>query len=68
MNRCDDSITCAAFNKYGSLLAYAVSYDWRFGVEGYNPDTMKSQILIHQVKEEEAKPGQSQNAAAGRRR
>lgn len=66
MNRCDDSISCAAFNRDGTMLAYAVSYDWRFGVEGYNPDTMKSKIFIHQVQESEVRsnPG----STASRRR
>ena len=57
MQRCTDSISSAAFNRDGSLVAYAVSYDWRFGVEGYNPDTMRSYIFLHQVQEDEVRPG-----------
>eukprot|EP00210_Caulerpa_lentillifera_P007407 g7078.t1 len=56
MERCNDSISCASFNADGSYFAYAVSYDWRFGVEYYNPDTMKSRILIHMVDDNEVKP------------
>jgi len=66
MNRCHDSISCAGFNKDGSLLAYAVSYDWRFGVEGYNPDSMRSYIFLHQVQDSEVHP-QTAHPAARRR-
>lgn len=48
-------IPCAAFNRDGSLYAYAVSYDWSRGYSEYNPQTMKNTILIHPVKEDEVK-------------
>lgn len=65
MDRCSDSISCASFNADGSLFAYAVSYDWRFGVEYYNPDTMKSRIFVHLVDDNEARP---QSSIVGSRR
>ena len=49
MRRCNDSISCEAFSRDGSLAAYAVRYDWRFGVEGLNPDTVRSHIFLRQV-------------------
>mmetsp|Transcript_21674 Transcript_21674/g.55191 ORF Transcript_21674/g.55191 Transcript_21674/m.55191 type:complete len:355 (-) Transcript_21674:490-1554(-) len=48
-------IPCAAFNRDGSLYAYAVSYDWSRGYSEYNPQVMKNTILIHAVKEDEVK-------------
>ncbi|KDN35661.1 hypothetical protein RSAG8_11404, partial [Rhizoctonia solani AG-8 WAC10335] len=34
-------ISCTAFNKAGSLFAYAVSYDWSKGYSGMTPDHPK---------------------------
>ncbi|CAE7055288.1 unnamed protein product [Rhizoctonia solani] len=47
-------ISCTAFNKTGSLLAYAVSYDWSKGHTGMTPDH-PNKIMIHQTREEEVK-------------
>jgi mRNA export factor len=49
-------IPCSAFNKDGTIFAYAVSYDWSRGYSEYNPQSMKNAILLHPVKEEEVKP------------
>jgi hypothetical protein len=43
-------ITCSSFNREGSIFAYGVSYDWSRGYSEYNPQTMKSAILLHPVK------------------
>ena len=34
MNKCNMPIPCGAFNKDGSIFAYAVSYDWSKGMGG----------------------------------
>ncbi|CUA77045.1 Poly(A)+ RNA export protein [Schizosaccharomyces pombe 972h-] [Rhizoctonia solani] len=47
-------ITCTAFNKTGSLLAYAVSYDWSKGHTGMTPNH-PNKIMIHLVKDDEVK-------------
>eukprot|EP00210_Caulerpa_lentillifera_P005952 g5687.t1 len=56
MERCNESISCASFNADASLFAYAVSYDWRFGVEQYNPDAKRSHILVHLVNQSDVQP------------
>jgi mRNA export factor len=48
-------IPCSTYNRTGSIYAYAVSYDWSRGYADYNPQAMKNTILLHPVKEEEAK-------------
>jgi mRNA export factor len=48
-------ITAGAFNFDGSIYAYAVSYDWSKGAEHYNPQQMKSLILMHSTPEGEIK-------------
>eukprot|EP00992_Anisonema_acinus_P007236 TRINITY_DN293_c0_g1_i2.p1 TRINITY_DN293_c0_g1~~TRINITY_DN293_c0_g1_i2.p1 ORF type:complete len:345 (+),score=47.15 TRINITY_DN293_c0_g1_i2:74-1108(+) len=47
---CDQSIPCGGFDSFGTLFAYAVSYDWSKGVEGYNSQK-GNHILIHSVRE-----------------
>ncbi|EUC58887.1 poly(A)+ RNA export protein [Rhizoctonia solani AG-3 Rhs1AP] len=47
-------ISCTAFNKTGSLFAYAVSYDWSKGHSGMTPDH-PNKIMIHQTKDDEVK-------------
>jgi len=42
----DNSISCAAFNRDGSIFAYAVSYDWSRGAEGYDKNK-PNQIMLH---------------------
>ena len=46
-------IPCGAFNKEGTIFAYAVSYDWSKGSEHYNPRT--NHLLLHPVPEAEIK-------------
>ena len=41
----------------GSRVAYAVTDDWRFGVESYNPDTAPYYTFIHQAREDDVRPG-----------
>ncbi|CAE6394235.1 unnamed protein product [Rhizoctonia solani] len=47
-------ISCTAFNRTGSLLAYAVSYEWSQGHTGMTPD-LPNKIMIHQTKDDEVK-------------
>ena len=46
-------IPCGAFNRDGTIFAYAVSYDWSKGSEHYNPRT--NHLLLHPVPEAEIK-------------
>mmetsp|Transcript_16977 Transcript_16977/g.29027 ORF Transcript_16977/g.29027 Transcript_16977/m.29027 type:complete len:361 (+) Transcript_16977:132-1214(+) len=48
-------ITSAAFNRDGSIYAYALSYDWSRGFSEYQPANMKSTILLHATKDDEVK-------------
>eukprot|EP00455_Lapot_gusevi_P012768 TRINITY_DN1611_c0_g2_i3.p1 TRINITY_DN1611_c0_g2~~TRINITY_DN1611_c0_g2_i3.p1 ORF type:complete len:219 (+),score=73.91 TRINITY_DN1611_c0_g2_i3:250-906(+) len=54
-NRCAQPISAATFNFDGSIFAYAVSYDWSKGHEGYNRN-LPNQIFLHAVGEAEIKP------------
>ncbi|KAG8724490.1 hypothetical protein FRC09_018092 [Ceratobasidium sp. 395] len=47
-------ISCTAFNKNGSLFAYAVSYDWSKGHTGMTPDH-PNKVMIHLIKDDEVK-------------
>ena len=46
-------IPVGAFNRDGTIFAYAVSYDWSKGSEHYNPRT--NHLLLHPVPEPEIK-------------
>ncbi|KAI7896407.1 WD40-repeat-containing domain protein [Mucor mucedo] len=43
------TISCTAFNRNGSILAYAVSYDWS---KGYKYASNVNKIYLHAVKED----------------
>jgi mRNA export factor len=49
-------IPCGAFNSDGSIYAYAVSYDWSRGHSAYNPQTMRTHVLLHACQDQEVKP------------
>jgi len=54
--RCPLPISDAKFNADGSLFAYACSYDWSKGVEGYNmQQPQKNYIFLHTTPEDEIK-------------
>ncbi|KAF9125987.1 hypothetical protein BGW39_007009 [Mortierella sp. 14UC] len=48
-------IPAAAFNRNGTIYAYAVSYDWSKGHSGASPD-LKNQIMLCPVLESDIKP------------
>ena len=49
------SITATSFNKTGSILAYAISYDWS---QGYlkNKTDYPTKVMLHNVLDEEVTP------------
>ncbi|KAL5504327.1 GLE2_2 [Sanghuangporus vaninii] len=47
-------ISATAFNRTGSIFAYAVSYDWSRGYSGMTP-THPNKIMLHACKEDEVK-------------
>lgn len=47
-------ITATAFNRNGSIFAYARGYDWSQGYQGNRPD-YPTDIKLHSVKDEEIK-------------
>ncbi|QRW03634.1 poly(A)+ RNA export protein [Ceratobasidium sp. AG-Ba] len=47
-------ISCTAFNKTGSIFAYAVSYDWSKGYTGMTPDH-PNKVMLHVTKDDEVK-------------
>jgi len=42
----DLPISCATFNSQGNIFAYACSYDWSKGHEGFDPNKMKPKICL----------------------
>ena len=46
------SISAAAYNHSGSILAYAVSYDWHKGHSGMTTTT-PHKLMLHSVNEDE---------------
>ncbi|XP_074641001.1 mRNA export factor-like [Tubulanus polymorphus] len=42
----DQPISASAFNAQGNIFAYASSYDWSRGHEGYDPTKMKPHIFL----------------------
>lgn len=46
-------ITAMTYNRTGSILAYAVSYDWSMGWQGAGQGPNK--VYLHAVKDEECK-------------
>lgn len=53
-NNVGGTIPCAAFNRSGTIYAYAVSYDWSKGYQ-FNTPTYPNQVRLHIVQEEEVK-------------
>lgn len=53
----DQPISCCAFNGQGNIFAYASSYDWSKGHEGYDPNKMKPHIFLRACYDE-LKPSQ----------
>ncbi|KAG0637664.1 WD40-repeat-containing domain protein [Tuber brumale] len=49
------SIPATAFNRNGSIFAYAISYDWSKGHQANNPQ-YPIKVMLHPIKEDEAKP------------
>ena len=48
-------IPCSAYNKDGTIYAYAISYDWSRGYAEYNPTQAKHHILLHSPQDVEVK-------------
>jgi mRNA export factor len=56
MAKCAAPIPCGAFNRDGSIYAYAVSYDWSRGHAEYNAaQPGQHHILLHPPQEVEVK-------------
>lgn len=55
-------ITATAFNRQGTIFAYASCYDWSQGYQKNSPQN-KPKVMLHQVIQEEVKP----RPKAGRR-
>ena len=47
-------ISCTAFNRRGTIFAYAVSYDWSKGHTGMTANH-QNKIMLHACKEDEVK-------------
>ncbi|KAF9292618.1 hypothetical protein BGZ68_000022 [Mortierella alpina] len=54
-NKQPGPISCASFNRNGSIYAYAVSYDWSKGYTGASTD-FKNNIMLCPVLETDIKP------------
>lgn len=55
MQAASQPIPCCSFNGDGSILAYAVSYDWSRGSSDHNPAQSQNYIMLHAVQENEVK-------------
>jgi len=55
MQPASQPIPCCCFNGDGSILAYALSYDWSRGHSEYNPSQAQNHIMLHAVQENEVK-------------
>ncbi|KAJ3905879.1 WD40-repeat-containing domain protein [Lentinula edodes] len=53
-NRASGPIVCSAFNRTGSIFAYAVSYDWHKGFSGMT-SKQPNKIMVHAVKDEDVR-------------
>ncbi|KAJ3876295.1 WD40-repeat-containing domain protein [Lentinula edodes] len=53
-NRASGPIVCSAFNRTGSIFAYAVSYDWHKGFSGMT-SKQPNKIMVHVVKDEDVR-------------
>jgi len=62
MAKASAPVPCAAFSRDGSVLAYAVSYDWSRGAGEHNPAAAKNHILLHAPQDAEVK-GRTRPAA-----
>jgi len=51
----NNGITTSTFSRDGRIFAYALSYDWSKGVEGYDK-SKPNQILLHAVQDSEIRP------------
>lgn len=49
------TIPATAFNRNGSIFAYAISYDWSKGHQSNNPQ-YPIKVMLHPIKDDEAKP------------
>eukprot|EP00959_Pyramimonas_sp_CCMP1952_P117838 2463736-Pyramimonas_sp.AAC.2 len=55
MSKMKAPIPCASFNHDGTILSYAVSYDWHKGAAAHNPATATNKIFLHPVQDSEVK-------------
>ncbi|KAI0308844.1 WD40 repeat-like protein [Amylostereum chailletii] len=51
---CPGPVPATAFNRTGSIFAYAVSYDWSKGHSGMTPNHI-NKIMLHATKDDEVK-------------
>jgi len=56
MQKMKAPIPAASFNHDGTILAYAVSYDWHKGAQMHNQATATNKIFLHAVTDSEVKP------------
>ena len=47
-------VPCTAFNRTGTIFAYAVSYDWSKGHSGMTPG-QPNKLMLHACKDDEVK-------------
>ena len=50
------AIAATAFNPAGDLFAYAKSYDWSKGAEGFDPSKEPARIFVHWTVEKDLRP------------
>jgi mRNA export factor len=58
-----NTISATAFNKTGTIFAYAASYDWSKGYE-HNNVAIGNKIFLHPVNEDDIKPRAAKHRVA----
>lgn len=54
--KANGTIACTAFNRNGTILAYAISYDWTKGHKFHATEGQVNRLMLHAVKEIEVQP------------
>lgn len=67
MAKCGAPIPCASFSADGSILAYAVSYDWSRGAEAHNAATASNAVYLHSVQKRDVEPRPRAPGVTGKR-
>ncbi|KAI9244723.1 WD40-repeat-containing domain protein [Sporodiniella umbellata] len=52
----NNTISCTAYNRNGSIFAYSASYDWTKGYRFNTNQGQNNRLFLHAIKDEDSKP------------